>query len=133
MGIVGLAAGSGFVGCLAGDGHWPASLSAASPDWRARAGRLGLAVVSGRGGFGGLEHAVGHLVVGLGVAEAVVAGGAGLVGAVGAHLGAVALVVGGDIQRDQHGLQVAGRDDDRVPGCPGRAARVPVLAGTVPG
>src|ERR1039457_693488 len=41
------------------------------------------------------------------------AGGAGLVGAVGAYLGAVAHVVGGDIQRDQHGLPVAGRDDDR--------------------
>ena len=46
--------------------------------------------------------------------EAGLAGGAGLVRAVGAHLGAVAHVVGGDIQRDQHGLQLAGRDDDRI-------------------
>jgi len=32
-GIVGLAAGSGFVWCPAVDGHWPASLSAAFWGW----------------------------------------------------------------------------------------------------
>ena len=96
------------------------------------AGRLDLAVVSSRGGFSGLEHAVGHLVVGMRVTEAGLAGWAGLVGAVGAHLGAIAHVIGGDIQRDQHGLQLAGRDENRVPvvlagrlGCH--------LRGTVPG
>src|SRR5271165_3497899 len=41
------------------------------------AGWLALAVVWGRGGVGGLEHAVGDLVVGPGVVEAGLAGGAG--------------------------------------------------------
>jgi hypothetical protein len=41
LGTVGLAAGFGFVRCLAGAGHWPASLSAAVPD--GRAGRAGSA------------------------------------------------------------------------------------------
>jgi hypothetical protein len=90
---------------------------------------LGLAVVSG---FGGLEYVVGQLVVGVGVVEAGLAGGAGLVGAVGAHLGAVAHVVGGDIQRDQHGLPLAGRDGKPRQGCLGWAAQVP-SAGPVPG
>ena len=58
----------------------------------------GLAGAGSGGGLGGLEHAAGHLVEGLGVPEVDLAGGAGLVGAVGAHLGAVALVVGGDIR-----------------------------------
>ena len=60
-----------------------------------------MAVVSGRGGSGGLEHAVGDPVEGFGVPAVGLAGGAGLVGAVGAHPGAVALVVGGDVRRGE--------------------------------
>src|SRR5881392_937546 len=51
----------------------------------------GVAVVSSLGGSGGLEHAVGYPVEGFGVAEVGLAGRAGLVGAVGAHLDAVGL------------------------------------------
>src|SRR6185295_18673820 len=44
------------------------------------AGRLGVAVVGGRGGSGGLEHAVSDPVEGFGVAEVGLAVGTGLVG-----------------------------------------------------
>src|ERR1039457_5100896 len=107
------AAGRGRL-ARAGRGGRPGLRAGGEPGLRGGVGWLGLAVGSGPGGFGGLEHAVGQLVVGLSVVEAGLAGGAGLVGAVGAHLGAVAHVVGGDIQRDQHGLPLAGRDHDRV-------------------
>jgi len=78
-------------------------------------------VASGRGGSGGPEHADGQLVVGLGVVEAGLAGGAGLVRAVGAQLDLISQVVGGGIEREQDGLQLADRE-----------AQVP-SAGTVPG
>ena len=60
--------------------------------------------------------------------EAGLAGGAGLVGAVGAHLGAVALVVGGDVQRGQDGADVGAGEEDGVgfclpAGCPGCGVR----------
>ena len=49
----------------------------------------------GPGGLLVVQELDGQLVVGAGVLEAELAGGAGLVRAVGARLGAVALVVGG--------------------------------------
>ena len=54
------------------------------------------------------------MVICLGVPEARLAGRTGLAGAVGAELGAVALVVGGDVQGDQEVLDLAGRDEDGV-------------------
>src|SRR5882724_8394309 len=82
-------------------------------------GGLGPAIWSGSAGadsggsFEGPEHAVGHLVEGLGVVQVGLAVRAGLVGTVGAHLDAVALVVGGDIRRGEHGAGVgAGEGDD---------------------
>jgi hypothetical protein len=52
--------------------------------------------VPGGGGLGGLGHLVVQLVVGIGgLQQAPLAGGAGLVGAVGACLGSVPLVFGG--------------------------------------
>src|SRR6185437_9596721 len=76
--------------------------------------RRGLAGAGSGGGLGGLEHAAGHLVEGLGVSDVDLAGGARLVGAVGAHLGAVALVVGGDIGRGEDGDGVGVSQGDRV-------------------
>jgi hypothetical protein len=71
-----------------------------------------VAVVSGRGGVGGLEHAVGYPVESLGVAEVRLAGGTGLVGAFGAHLDAVALVGGGDVRRSEDGADLGWGEDD---------------------
>jgi len=78
-----------------------------------------VAVVSGRGGSGGLEHAVGDPVEGFGVAGVGLAGGTGLVGAFGAHLGAVALVVGGDIGCGEDRGDVGVGEDDGVLICCG--------------
>ena len=78
--------------------------------------RLGLAVVSGQGDRGDLEHLGGHLVVGLGVAEPGLAGGAGLVRAVGAGGSAPVIVVGGYVERGDDGADFGAGEDDRVVG-----------------
>ena len=87
-------------------GHCPASGSAAAcgPP-RAGAAWSGGALPGG-GGLGGLVHLAGQLVVGVGGLQAPLAGGAGLVGAVGAGLGPVALVFGGFVQRGEQGLDL---------------------------
>ena len=54
------------------------------------------------------------MVIGLGVVQAPLAIRAGLISAVGAELGAIALVVGGYVQGDQEVLDLAGRDEDGV-------------------
>jgi hypothetical protein len=61
-----------------------------------------------------LDELSAQVVICLGVLEARLAGQAGLAGAVGAGLGAVALVVGGYVQGGQEGPDVAGRDEDGV-------------------
>jgi hypothetical protein len=76
-------------------------------------------VVSGWGGSGGLKHAVGDPVEGFGVAGVGLAGGTGLVGAFGAHPGAVALVVGGDVRRDEDRADIGVGEDDGVLICCG--------------
>ncbi len=78
----------------------------------ARAGRR----MAGRGlpragGLGGLGHLLGQLVVGIGGVQAPFAGGAGLVGAVGACLGPVALVFGAVVSADQVKILLAALDD----------------------
>ena len=79
-----------------------------------RAARFGLAGVGGPGDLGGLQHLGGHLVVGLGVAEPGLAGQAGLVRAVGAGGGAVALVVRGYVECGDDGADFGVGEDDRV-------------------
>jgi len=78
-----------------------------------------VAVVSGRGGSGGLEHAVGDPVEGFGVAEMCLAGGTGLVGAFGAHLDAVALVIGGDVRRGEDSADLGVSEADGALVCSG--------------
>ena len=97
-------------------GHWPASLSAAGWNWRGswRAARLGLSGVSSPGELGCQQHLAGHLVVGFSVAEPGLAGGAGLIRAVGAGGGAVTFVVSGDVQRADEGVDFGVGEDDRV-------------------
>ena len=78
----------------------------------------------------------GHLVVGPGGLQAALARWAGLVRAASAHLCAVALVVGGDVQHGEHGADVGAAEDDGVlPGLPadgqGRRHRDEVSAGRV--
>ena len=73
-------------------------------------------VAAGGAGISCLVYLGGQAVVRLGVPETGLACGAGLVGAVGAQLGAVACVVGGDVQRDHDGLDVAVGDHDLVLG-----------------
>jgi hypothetical protein len=74
--------------------------------------------VSGRGrrSLGGLDELSSQVVICLGVLQTQLAGQAGLIRAVGAHLGAVTLVIGGSIQSDQEGLDLAGWDEDGVLG-----------------
>lgn len=74
--------------------------------------RVARRVLPGGGGLGGLDELGGHLVVGVGGLKPPLAGGAGLVGAVGAGGGSVALVVGSFAQGGQQELDLAGRDDD---------------------
>ena len=71
-------------------------------------------------GPGRLDELSGQVVIGLGVVQAPLAIRAGLISAVGAELGAIALVVGGYVQGDQEVLDLAGRDEDGVPGWPRR-------------
>ena len=78
-----------------------------------------MVVVSGRGGFGGLEHAVGDPVEGFDVAEVGLAVGTGLVGAVGAHLDAGALVVVGDVRRSEDSADLGVSEDDGALVCGG--------------
>ncbi len=71
------------------------------------------------GGFGwrglGLLAQLGaQAVIGLGVPEARFADRTRLSGAIGAELGAVALVIGGDVQGDEDGLDLTGRYEDAV-------------------
>ena len=132
MGAVGLAAGSGFIqvscrGC---------SLSLPPCQLRVRTGgrggRLGLAVVSGQGDRGGLEHLGGHLVVGLGVAEPGLAGGAGLVRRSRRSAAASPVVVGRRLCRARCTTVLELRwpvTDDRVVGCQGRMAPGAVCGG----
>ena len=61
-----------------------------------------------------MDELSGQVVIGLGVVQAPLAIRAGLAGAVGAELGAIALVVGGYVQGDQEVLDLAGRDEDGV-------------------
>jgi hypothetical protein len=64
----------------------------------------GVAYGGGGRGLGGLDQVSGNAVVGSGVPQTRLAGGTGLVGAVGAGCGAVAFVVGGDVRSGQEGL-----------------------------
>jgi hypothetical protein len=84
----------------------------AGGSWRAV--RLGLIRVGGPGGLGGPQKLVSHPAVGLGVSEPGLAGQAGLVRAVGAGGSAVTLVVGGNLQRGEHGAYFSVGEDDRV-------------------
>ena len=81
------------------------------------------------GGFGGLDQLGGQVVVGVGGLKSPLAGGAGLVGAVGAGGGSVALVFGGVVQGGQQGLDLVGRDDDG----PGRCGWSAVMCFSLPG
>jgi len=78
-------------------GHWPTSRSAVGSSWLGCGGRC----------LGGLDQVSGEAVVGPGVLKARLAGGTGLAGTVGAGRGAVAFLVGGDVQRGQEGLDLA--------------------------
>jgi len=60
------------------------------------------------GGFGGLDHLCGQVVVGVGGLESPLAGGAGLFGAVAAGGGPVALVFGGVVQGGQQEFDLVG-------------------------
>ncbi len=71
-------------------------------------------------GLGGLDQVSGNAVIGPGVLETRLAGGTGLGGAVGAGCGAVAFIVGGDVQRGQEGLDLVCWDGGRRPGLPVR-------------
>src|SRR5690349_3829885 len=68
----------------------------------------------GPSGLGGLQHLGGHLVEGLGVPEPGLAGQTGLIRAIGAGGGAVALEVGGYVQRSDDSADFGVGKDDRV-------------------
>jgi hypothetical protein len=76
--------------------------------------RFGLSGVRSPGDLGGLQHLAGHLVVGRGIAEPGLAGHAGLVRAINAVGGAVTLVVSGDVQRADEGVDFGIGEDYRV-------------------
>jgi len=80
-------------------------------------------VASGFGwrGLGRLDQLSAQAVIGLSIPQARFAGRTRLIGAIGAELSAVALVIGGDIQGDQDGLDLTGHNQDGV--LPGRFGR----------
>jgi len=79
----------------------------------------GVAMVSSLGASAGLEHAVGNPVEGFDVVEVGPAAGTGLVGAVRAHLDAVALVIGGDVRCGEDGADLGGSENDGALACTG--------------
>jgi hypothetical protein len=89
-------------GLSVGGRVWPVSVG------RSVAGRAW----PGGGGLGGANRLFSELVVGIGGLQAPLAGGAGLVGAISARFGPVALVFGGVVQRGQQRLDLVGWDDD---------------------
>src|SRR5712691_3174284 len=91
------------VGCMAG-----------LAGGQAGAAGFGLVAVSSPGGFGFLQDLCSQMVILLGALQAGLAGQAGLVRAVGAGLGAIALVLGGLVQGGQDRADVpAGEGDGR--------------------
>src|SRR6266496_4981691 len=76
--------------------------------------RLGHGAVSRLHRLGAVQDAVGQAVEDPGVLETVPAGGAGPIGAVGARLGKVALVVGSLVQGGVDRADVGAGDDDGV-------------------